>query len=706
MRVEFFKLNQGTIIDVSHMVINKPVQKAIDRMKRDMHKVLSGNQIQSVIKLEKMDMDAEAYEICFEKANSFAIKDEKSIESDRGIDSKATKENSIYDLVIRANDDLGFIFAMNYISEQYLDIKPFWFWNDQDSLSKECVLIPITTVKAPKYAVKYRGWFVNDEVLLSTWKINGDNTVVWEMVFEALLRLGGNTVIPGTDKNAHLNKQLASDMGLWISHHHAEPLGAEMFGRVHPESEAIFSKHPDKFRELWRQGVRSQKDMKVIWNLGFRGQGDCPFWATDNQYKTPESRGLLISQIMEEQAAIVREYVSEPVFCTNLYGEIMELYTQGHIRIPDNTIRVRADNGYGKMVSRRQELYNPRVLSVPSEQDKKAGEQEGIYYHVSFYDLQAANHITMLPNSVEFVRDELTMAFNAGADDFLIVNCSNVKPHVYFLEAISYLWKDGILEAEAFKKHYIKNYYLNEMNVSDKSLEQMVGYFDKYAKATVDFGDWEDEHAGEQLYTYTTRAFYSSWMQGQTVEPVVSLTWATGDSSFKEQIDWYLKKCESGLERFLELKLECEKVDDILGGSLLWQDSMMLQVNIHFLCLEGSVSFCKGYLAFAEGNYKKAFYLIGKSSQYFQQADDTLCSREHGKWKGFYANECLSDIKLSATLLKNLMGYIRNIGEGPHFYSWQRELLYSAVDCKVMLITNFENHATDQELFEYMDERC
>ena len=47
----------------------------------------------------------------------------------------------------------------------------------------------------------------------------------WRMVFEALLRLGGNMVIPGTDRNAHRYRKLASDMGLAITHHHAEPLG-------------------------------------------------------------------------------------------------------------------------------------------------------------------------------------------------------------------------------------------------------------------------------------------------------------------------------------------------------------------------------------------------------------------------------------------------------------------------------------------------
>lgn len=51
------------------------------------------------------------------------------------------------------------------------------------------------------------------------------------------------------------------------------------------------------------------------------------------------------------------------------------------------------------------------------------------------------------------------------------------------------------------------------------------------------------------------------------------------------------------------------------------------------------------------------------------------------------------------------MSYLRNLGEGPYFYEWQREFLYSEKDRKVMLILNMENHLKDGELFELMKTR-
>ncbi|EKC47401.1 hypothetical protein OBE_15731, partial [human gut metagenome] len=72
----------------------------------------------------------------------------------------------------------------------------------------------------------------------------------------------------------------------------------------------------------------------------------------------------------------------------------------------------------------------------------------------------------------------------------------------------------------------------------------------------------------------------------------------------------------------------------------------------------------------------------------FEAADSAMRDREHGKWKDFYANDCLTDVKETAYCLKRLMGYMRNLGDGPDFYKWQREVTYSENDCKVVLITN------------------
>ena len=144
------------------------------------------------------------------------------------------------------------------------------------------------------------------------------------------------------------------------------------------------------------------KRQHVIWTLGFRGQGDCPFWESkgEEEFDTPQKRGRLISDLIELQRQIVCRHVEKPVFCTNLYGEVMELYNDGFISLHPDIIKVWADNGYGKMCTRRQGNHGARVPSLPAKGDTGS---HGVYYHISFHDLQAASHMTTLPNTVEDV---------------------------------------------------------------------------------------------------------------------------------------------------------------------------------------------------------------------------------------------------------------------------------------------------------------
>ncbi|ABX41990.1 glycosyl hydrolase 115 family protein [Lachnoclostridium phytofermentans] len=702
-----YYINHNTQIDTSHLAENEvtiPIMLAIKRFYRDMENTLCESDDTGMnIVLYLKEGEAESFRFFGE---------EKSI-------------------ILEAADELGFIYALNNISENTLGVTPLWFWNDQIFTKKASVTVLSgkEEIVSKKAKVRYRGWFINDEVLISTWKVDGSPSYAWEMAMEALLRFGGNMVIPGTDSNSKIYRKLASDMGLWITHHHAEPLGAEMFARAYPNLNPSYDEYPELFQKLWREGIEAQIEDKVIWNLGFRGQGDLPFWESDPKYATPKQRGELISSLIKLQYQMVSERVKNPVCCTNLYGEIMELYQEGMLDLPKGIIKVWADNGYGKMVSRRQGNNNPRVYSLPNNDKLEAvGFTHGIYYHASFYDLQAANHMTMLPNSMEFIGRELEHAFSIGVDEFLIVNCSNIKPHVYPLDCLHVLWTDGTIDANKHRKQYINQYY-------GSHVEDIAECFSEYANCMVPFGEKEDEHAGEQFYNYTVRQFVHHMMKGEKESPVKGLLWLNlGDEktlTISKQVSWFHSRMLEARSKMQVLFSKCEVIvndltqtdlkenqysesdevennntiqalDRNISAKTLILDSIWLQVKLHLLCVEGSISFCEGYHCYEQGELKEAFYHIGLAAEKFQNANDNLRAREYGKWKGFYANDCLCDVKQTAYVLRHLMGYLRNLGDGPHFYEWQRYFLYAEEDRRVVLITNMENHMTDDELFDCM----
>ena len=50
----------------------------------------------------------------------------------------------------------------------------------------------------------------------------------------------------------------------------------------------------------------------------------------------------------------------------------MELYDSKDLNLPEDLIKVRADNGYGKMVTRRRDNHTVRVSSMPDPTDQGA----------------------------------------------------------------------------------------------------------------------------------------------------------------------------------------------------------------------------------------------------------------------------------------------------------------------------------------------
>ena len=601
-------------------------------------------------------------------------------------------------LVIESGSTMGFVYGLYGVSEKILGVQPFWFWNDQKMKVKAEYRIPEDFFyESRPFAVRLRGWFVNDEVLIHTWNVDRRKDAPWEMVFEALLRCGGNLVIPGTDKNSILYRRLASDMGLAITHHHSEPLGSEMFARAYPDLTPSFAKYPEKFRRLWQDGIEAQQGMNVVWNIGFRGQGDVPFWNDDPRYDTKEARGKLMSSLTKEQYDMVKAKDPHALCCTNLYGETMELYREGYLKLPEDVIKIWADNGFGKMVTRRQENHNPRIPALPEKGEKG---KEGIYYHVSFYDLQAANHMTMLPNSPEFIKSELKKVLERGADSYWLINCSNVKPHVYYLDFIARMWQAGDVDVEKHREKYFSTYY------GDENAGILCKIHRTYFKYALSYGAHEDDHAGEQFSNHVARILIHQYVKDRS-KRAEDLLWATDAGTLEEQVEWYRMRCEEAVNNYSQYMRECEEADALITeeGRTLYRDSLFLQAQLHYECYQGALEICRSLSAGIMKKYQKSFYHAGMAQLHYKKADAAMRSREHGKWHEFYANECLTDMKQTAWVIAGLMSYVRNLGDGPHYYQWQRDFLYAEEDRRVMLVMNMENHLTDEELFRLMREK-
>lgn len=602
-------------------------------------------------------------------------------------------------LTVAGSDELGLIYGILHLSQHALGVDPFWFWTDREPMQQTEIALAATDYTSPKPRVRYRGWFVNDEVcLLGMSDTYPPGREIWAPVYETLLRLGGNIVIPGTDlprSGAHW--QLASEMGLYITQHHAEPLGAEMFHRAHPTADASYSRNPELFHNLWADAIVRHKGQKVVWALGFRGQGDQPFWEQDPSCDTPQSRGALISRVIFAQHDMLKTAFGNPKCLTYIYGELTELYREGHLVIPPGVTRIWSDNGYGRMVSRRQWADNPRLPSLPKDNDPGP---HGVYYHATFHDLQASSHLAMLPVPTPLLASELDRTLAAGADDVFIVNCGNVRPHIYTLDLISRFWTAGSADAASFDEDFARRHFPSAPAEATCLLRD---YFD----AAIKYGPHDDDMAGDEFYHHPARSLVGHVMRGETSETADDLTWATGNLSFAEQAAWFENACGTALPRFRGLRERCSALAASLDPdeAVFFSDFLGFQARLHETGCLGTLRLCQAIAAHREGAHPKSFVLASQSLWAYRDTLEAMDKAEHGKWAGYFRFDWLTNVRMTAYAVDSFRRYLRTFGDNPDYFLWYKEFLMPENEKRVHLENTHRNPPSDDDLAERLGAR-
>lgn len=598
-----------------------------------------------------------------------------------------------YKIQIDCKDELAFVYAVLYFSREYLKVDDFWFWTEKEPKKSNRIVVEEGEYVSPTPKVRYRGWFVNDEVCLIGWSdVYPPSRKVWECVFETLLRLGGNMVIAGTDlprDGEHF--KIASEMGLYITHHHAEPLGAEMFLRAYPQEEPSYDTNAVLFERLWSAAIEENKHQKVIWTLGFRGQGDAPFWMNDPKYDTSESRAALIRRVIDRQYEMLRAQVENPICAVYLYGEIAELYEQGYLELPEQFIKIWSDNGYGKMVVRRQGTHNPRISSLPHGEGK-----HGIYYHVTFHDLQASSHLTMLGIPPETIDSELDAVLDAGAEEYWLINCGNIRPHVYLLALTAQKWLKGNIDVAEFKREFAKRYFQG-------AEKRAIDCYDEYCRCCISYGSYEDERAGEEFYFHSARAIMSAWIQGQ--ESASRLVWATGEQPLSEQTDWIANQCLESAAKFEKLKEHTAQVSALLKEPAFFQENLCFQVKLHLIGIYGLLDLCKAYRKFTEGCLPEAFVILTDVYHTLMEGTALLERGSEGKWEGFYSADWLTNVRVTAEQTDALRKYVRMLGDAPDYFQWFKNYVIPETERHIYLENTQRRTLTDDELADKLSKR-
>ncbi len=343
-------------------------------------------------------------------------------------------------VVLLTGADLrGTIYAIYQFSQEYLGVDPMYYWTDRAPTRRTRITIPGALAhRFPAPLFKYRGFFINDEDLLTGWAPGeatdktGISLAVWDKVFETILRLKGNMVVPGT-WIFPTDPQVAAvgRRGLILTQHHAIPLGVNV-ARWPAGVPYNYTTHPEILERAWRNAVNAyDPHQEILWSVGLRGLSDTSYASQDPSVVGNDAAlGHLISKAIADQMQIVRAVRPDAHFVTDFWSEGARLIQQGDLAIPEGVIPVWADTGYGLM------------------QDKGAvAAGQGAYYHVAMLNGRANQLSEMVP--VSRIYSELGRYIKAGATQYVLLNTSDIRPVAMTAKAVMDVAWGGVPPAGA-----------------------------------------------------------------------------------------------------------------------------------------------------------------------------------------------------------------------------------------------------------------
>jgi len=400
-------------------------------------------------------------------------------------------------VVLSGADMRGTIYAIYQFSQQYLGVDPMYYWTDKQPAHRTSISLPATlslTYPAPLF--KYRGFFINDEDQLTGWAPgektdhSGISLAVWDKIFETVLRLKGNMIVPGT-WNFPTDPQMKAvgERGLILTQHHAIPVGLNV-ARWPAGVPYNFSTHPEILERAWTNAVNSyDPHQEILWSVGLRGLSDTPYSAIDTSVVGNDKRqGELISKAIADQIRIVRARFPDAKFDTDLWQEGARLAKEGYLNIPPEVTTVWADTGYGLV-----------------KDGGEVSKGQGMYYHVAMLNGRANQLSEMVP--VSRIYSEFGRYIKAGATGYMLVNTSDIRAVAMTAEAVMDTAWGGLPKAGGAPGYY-QAWAASEFGA--KAASAVAKVYEAYFHAFSHLPSGDDY--GDQLYQSEAKQLMMSTM--------------------------------------------------------------------------------------------------------------------------------------------------------------------------------------------------
>ena len=567
-------------------------------------------------------------------------------------------------VVLSGADMRGTIYAVYQFSEKYLGIDPLYYWTDHEPARRASITLPASlneTYAPPVFT--YRGFFINDEDLLTGWAPGekkdktGISLEVWNRIFETILRLKGNMVAPGTwifpdDPQV----KLAAKRGLIIAQHHAIPLGLNV-AHWPKDVPYNYSEHPEILQRAWKNAAASYlPNQEVLWTVGLRGLSDVTYASMDPHVRDDnKALGALISKAIADQMQIVRSVRPDAKFVTNLWQEGAKLVQQGDLKIPPEVSTVWADDGYGYL-----------------QDHGEASAGQGIYDHVAMMNGRANQLTEMVP--VERSYSEISRYVKAGATTYFLVNASDIRPVTMSIRAVmDAVWKGvpaGAHAEEEFYRQWAKEQF------GEKAAGKLAELYKEYFSAPAHFGEPLHEY-GDQLYHTEARRMLLAYMIDSPLYAIPSQApkWSSArilegfgvppnHLSAKEWLSQTaakeIQQCGDAQPRWDAVWRKALAVEPLVP--VAWRDFYREQVLAMIAINRESnrilLEISKAIQDAGNGNKTQAHQEIGQALASFDQIQRAEKAAEYGKWRNWYRGDWLTGIYRTRELVETFSKFV------------------------------------------------
>jgi hypothetical protein len=366
--------------------------------------------------------------------------------------------------VIAGSDQRGTIYGAYDVSK-VIGVSPWNWWDDVPARHQDALYVSPGRHTQGTPAVKYRGFFINDENPdTGTWAPGffgpglapccpgGLNHHYWAKIFQVMLRLKANYLWPAVWGRAFaeddpVNHATASAYGVVMGTSHEAPMmrGIEEWNRhavaavrdangniVTPghdpyggTGEWSFRRNEAAIKAYWRDGIQRMVDENIegVVTLGMRGNGDVSL---------PDGDGIdLMQNILASERQILGEVSGEDVSTIpqvwTLYKEVQRYWDKG-LRAPDDVTVVFTDDNWGNMRKLPDQSLPPR------------GGGYGMYYHFDYVG-GGRNYKWVDTANLANTWEQLNATYEYGVDRLWVANVGDMKneelPLQFFLD---YAW--------------------------------------------------------------------------------------------------------------------------------------------------------------------------------------------------------------------------------------------------------------------------